>query len=232
MALLRSIYTQELWDAVNGRPAKGKSIRVFNNGVLEHVFGQSHWVMPGIWFLPIVAYGIHRFLASGRPVMVGAAVFVVGWLSFSLVEYILHRWLFHYQFEDTEDGRLKAFLVHGYHHQYPDDRLRLVAPPLMSWPVGVVLFALCALLLPAPLAWIAFAGVCCGYLAYDWLHYYSHHGRPKRGVGKWLAQYHMLHHHDGFEGRYGISSPLWDLVFGTYAPLNKRMPVRKHQPVA
>jgi sterol desaturase/sphingolipid hydroxylase (fatty acid hydroxylase superfamily) len=42
----------------------------------------------------------------------------------------------------------------------------------------------------------------------------------------------MLHHHDGYAGRFGISSPLWDLLFGTYAGLDKRRPIRKARPAA
>jgi len=111
--------------------------------------------------------------------------------------------------------------VHGYHHIYPNDKMRLVAPPLMSWPVGAVLALITHWALGPGLWMPAYAGVTIGYLAYDYTHYYSHHFRPRGGPGKWLRSYHMLHHHDDRSSRFGVSSPLWDLVFNTYAPVRR-----------
>ena len=120
---------------------------------------------------------------------------------------------------ETPPERLRAFLLHGYHHEFPDDPMRLVAPPLMSWPIGVAI-ALILYALIGPPSWLPmFAGMSAGYLAYDWIHYYTHHFHPRRGIGKWLRSYHMLHHFQDRESRFGVSSPLWDLVFGTYKPV-------------
>jgi sterol desaturase/sphingolipid hydroxylase (fatty acid hydroxylase superfamily) len=141
-------------------------------------------------------------------------------LVWSLVEYVLHRFIFHMDAR-TRKQRLRAFLMHGYHHEYPNDKLRLVAPPLMSWPIGLVLAAMSRWLLGSD-NWLPFyAGIAIGYLAYDYVHYYSHHFRPKRGLGKWLRAYHMLHHYESRESRFGVSSPLWDFVFGTYQPVRR-----------
>jgi sterol desaturase/sphingolipid hydroxylase (fatty acid hydroxylase superfamily) len=111
--------------------------------------------------------------------------------------------------------------VHGYHHVFPDDKNRLVAPPLMSWPLAGIFAVATHGMLPAN-GWLsAYAGLTVGYLAYDYIHYYTHHFRPKRGPGRWLRAYHMLHHFDDRRSRFGVSSPLWDVVFRTYQPVRR-----------
>jgi sterol desaturase/sphingolipid hydroxylase (fatty acid hydroxylase superfamily) len=89
----------------------------------------------------------------------------------------------------------------------------------MSWTVGPALFGVEWLICGYDVVWPVFAGTALGYLAYDYIHFYTHHARPRHAVGRWLRRYHLLHHHDQEEARFGVSSPLWDLVFGTYRPL-------------
>jgi sterol desaturase/sphingolipid hydroxylase (fatty acid hydroxylase superfamily) len=54
-----------------------------------------------------------------------------------------------------------------------------------------------------------------GYIAYDWVHYYTHHFHPRGGIGKWMRVYHLRHHYQDPDAHYGVSSPLWDVVFST-----------------
>jgi sterol desaturase/sphingolipid hydroxylase (fatty acid hydroxylase superfamily) len=60
-----------------------------------------------------------------------------------------------------------------------------------------------------------FAGFIFGYILYDEIHYATHHAPMKGPVGRFLKQYHVLHHYQNPAKRYGVSSPLWDYVFGT-----------------
>lgn len=224
------IYTQQCLDAAYGteapqRTGRGRpvSIRVFRSRVIEEVFAKAHPITPIVWFGPLIAYAVYR-TAQGGPIAWarGIGLFTAGWLVWTLLEYLLHRYLFHLPAE-TREQKLRAFLIHGYHHQFPSDPMRLVAPPLMSWPIAVVVGGSYHLALGPGDSWLAlFAGTCVGYLAYDWIHYYTHHFHPKWPLGKWLRKYHMLHHFDDDATRYGISSPLWDLVFGTYRSLDAR----------
>lgn len=196
------------------RPSPIDSIRVLANPIAEALIGRAHPVTPILWFGPVIVFGWYHALAAGRNLISTAALFLSGWLAWTLIEYLLHRVLFHMRAR-TPAGRLRVFLLHGYHHTYPNDRMRLVAPPLMSWPPAIVV-ALCYYA-AFPTAWAPiFAGTAAGYVAYDWVHYYTHHFRPRRGVGRWLRRYHMLHHYDDSAAYFGVSSPLWDLVFGTY----------------
>jgi sterol desaturase/sphingolipid hydroxylase (fatty acid hydroxylase superfamily) len=196
-------------------PSRATSIRVFRNDVVERVFGRAHWVTPILWFGPVIAYGLLRARADGHGAPAIAGLFAAGWLAWTLIEYVLHRFLFHWRGRGRA-AELRAFLIHGYHHEYPNDRMRLVAPPLMSWgPAALIALAWWALLGERHWAPV-FAGTAAGYVAYDWIHYYTHHARPRWALGKWLRRYHMLHHHRDDDAYYGVSSPLWDLVFGTW----------------
>jgi dihydroceramide fatty acyl 2-hydroxylase len=239
MALIR--YTQDCLDAAQGKwPATGDgyydaprepsaarrrdrpvSIRVFENGFIETIFAKAHPITPILWFGPCIGYGLYLGVTR-RGVLGAGGLFLFGWLLWTLLEYLLHRYVFHMA-ASTPEKRFRQFMAHGYHHEFPNDKYRLVAPPLMSWPLAVVVGGLFRLAF-GPETWLmVFAGTCTGYIAYDWIHYYTHHFRPRNPVGKWLKSYHLLHHFDENHGRkrYGVSSPLWDFVFGTYLPLRK-----------
>ncbi len=113
-------------------------------------------------------------------------------------------------------GKTLHFLVHGVHHDYPQDASRLVMPPILSVPLALFFYGL-FLMIFGRLAPAAFAGLLFGYLCYDMIHYATHHFSMKRGVWLWLKQYHMRHHYKDDHAGYGVSSPLWDYVFRTRA---------------
>jgi sterol desaturase/sphingolipid hydroxylase (fatty acid hydroxylase superfamily) len=212
--------TDEVRDAAHryargeGDPEKRVFIRVFKNGFAEKVLGRAAWWTPIVWFGPLIAYGIHRGVVAHGAAR-AAAAFLGGWLIWTLTEYLLHRFFFHMKGEGPQ-GEIRAFMVHGYHHEYPNDRLRLVAPPIMSWGPAVIFAAAYYFLVGGSWSWTLLAGTASGYVAYDWIHYYTHHARPTWPLGKWLRKYHMVHHHSTENVKFGVSSPLWDLVFGTW----------------
>jgi sterol desaturase/sphingolipid hydroxylase (fatty acid hydroxylase superfamily) len=224
MPLLR--FTQEAIDASQGRwPAhdpsqkrkdRPKSIRVIDNWFFENVLGKAHPITPIVWFGPLITYGIYRAVVDPKvSALGGVGLFLAGWLLWTLTEYLLHRFVFHMG-ATTDQEKMRAFLTHGYHHEFPDDGMRLVAPPLMSWGPAVVICTIAYFVLGRHYWATTMAGTAVGYVGYDWIHYYTHHGRPKRGLGKWLRRYHMLHHFADGSSRYGVSTPIWDLVFGTF----------------
>jgi sterol desaturase/sphingolipid hydroxylase (fatty acid hydroxylase superfamily) len=191
---------------------------VFRNPFIENVLATSHPALPGVWFGGFVAYGLFVAGTGTSGPAVGILLFGSGALAFSLLEYLLHRFPFHLDPGETRAGKVTVYLMHGYHHQFPNDKWRLVAPPLLSWPIAVCVATTQWLLFGTEWMWILFGGTCVGYLAYDWIHYYTHHFRsPKTWVGKKLRRAHAVHHYKLFHLNMGISSPLWDLVFGTFA---------------
>jgi sterol desaturase/sphingolipid hydroxylase (fatty acid hydroxylase superfamily) len=215
------IEARDSWPGIEDGPAKPNrskrtGIKVFQNTFVERFLARSHWVLPGVWFFPIAAFCIYQG-AAVRQLSALSLVggFLGGLLAWTLLEYTLHRWVFHLSLGTGAFRRNILFMAHGYHHEFPDDPGRLVAPPLMSWPIAAVLAALYLTVL-GPFAEVAFAGTLVGYIAYDWVHYYTHHARPTSRLGQYIRRYHILHHHRDHDAKYGISSPLWDVIIGTY----------------
>jgi len=219
-----AVYTQECLEAAQGtiRPladgSRPKGLRVFQSRWLE-LLGLAHPVTPLLWWGPVVLYGAYVSLAHDG-VVASVGWIVVGFLCWTLFEYLLHRFVFHMPAHDAA-GRFRRFMIHGYHHAFPNDRLRLLAPPLMSWTVGPAIYGIERLVFGPRVVWPVFAGTALGYLAYDYIHYYTHHVKPANPIGRWLRSYHLHHHHDKEEARFGVSTPLWDLVFGTYRSLRR-----------
>jgi sterol desaturase/sphingolipid hydroxylase (fatty acid hydroxylase superfamily) len=135
-------------------------------------------------------------------------------LLWTFAEYWIHRAIFHYE-PKSQWGQRLHFLIHGVHHAYPRDSTRLVMPPVVSIPLAILFYALFDWLFgsyqPA-----VFAGFVLGYVLYDSIHYATHH-LPMRGrIGRFLKAHHMRHHYVDDGKAFGISTPLWDWVFGTY----------------
>lgn len=138
---------------------------------------------------------------------------VAGLLLWTLTEYVIHRWAFHYH-PTSAIGKKIHFLVHGVHHDYPRDATRLVMPLLVSIPLATAFYFLFKIVfLQFHLA--VFAGFMAGYIAYDSIHYATHHMKMEGSVGKFLKRYHLKHHYNDEHTAYGVSSPVWDYVFGT-----------------
>lgn len=210
------------WHGIEDRPPKAyrkrsRGFQVLKNDFLEKYFATSPWYMPGVWFIPVVTAGLWDALGR-RDLPLGPVLglYTAGILGWTLVEYVLHRWLFHLPVMKQPLLKEIQYVLHGYHHEFPDDPGRLVAPPVLSWPIAAVLVALYALTM-GPWWTTVFAGTVTGYLAYDWMHYYSHHGRPFTRAGRFMRRYHAEHHFKIANSQYGLSSPLWDVVFGTFS---------------
>jgi 4-hydroxysphinganine ceramide fatty acyl 2-hydroxylase len=151
----------------------------------------------------------------------GISLFVLGVFVWTLTEYLLHRFVFHYQ-PTSEFGKRIHFMTHGVHHDYPSDSKRLVMVPSVSIPLAALFYGL-FLLISGPFYVLPFfAGFIFGYICYDEIHYATHHAPLKGGVGLWLKHHHVLHHYRNPDRGYGVSSPLWDYVFGTMEETEER----------
>ncbi len=201
--------------------AKPETTRMFENEVLEK-FSRIHPATPFVAWLPVVAWMFYRSGVSRADLSIAAMVglFFGGLLAWTLAEYFLHRYVFHWV-NDTPRGKRIHFLLHGVHHDFPNDKDRLVMPLLTSVPFAIIFYSLFVFLMGTRLAEPFFAGFVIGYLGYDGTHYAVHHFKPRTRLGKWVRRHHMLHHHNDHEGGFGVSTPLWDLVFRTM-PKTKR----------
>ena len=135
-------------------------------------------------------------------------------MIWTLTEYWLHRLVFHWEPDHPIGSRLH-FVIHGVHHDHPNDRLRLVMPPAVSIPLAALFLFLYTLIFGTPAAYPIFSGFIVGYLFYDYTHYHVHHHTPKTQIGRRIREQHMRHHFQDHRYGYGVSSPLWDVVFRT-----------------
>ncbi len=191
-----------------------QSIRLFENDLLESLT-HVHPVVPLVLWSPIAAYLLWQGifvdqLASGGLFVVAISALV----AWTLTEYSLHRFAFHFPAR-SKAGQWFVFLFHGNHHHDPKDKTRLVMPPGGSVPILAGLYYLFSLMIPEPWLHPFTAFFIIGYLIYDYIHYATHHFPMKNKVAKFLKLYHLKHHYSGEKGRFGVSSPLWDLIFST-----------------
>jgi 4-hydroxysphinganine ceramide fatty acyl 2-hydroxylase len=192
---------------------KNESVRMFESDFMEF-FSHVHPATPHVIYLPLMSYALYVAAAHrGQPLGLVALLFLGGLVIWTFVEYTMHRWVFHYEPKSGWGKRLH-FMLHGVHHDYPNDATRLVMPPAVSLPLAVVFYALFVLLF-GRFAPAVFAGLLAGYLFYDTIHYATHHFSMRRGVWQWLKKYHLRHHYQDDEIGFGVSSPLWDYVFRT-----------------
>jgi 4-hydroxysphinganine ceramide fatty acyl 2-hydroxylase len=192
---------------------KNESVPMFESRFMEF-FSHVHPATPVILYVPAIAYMLYRALThGGMSILTVIALFLIGVLMWTLLEYVVHRYVFHYE-PKSRAGKALHFIIHGVHHDYPNDASRLVLPPVISVPLAVLFYFLFAFTFRrfAPAVW---AGLVAGYVCYDMIHYATHHFPMRSRIGLWLKQYHLRHHYKDDEAGFGVSSPLWDYIFGT-----------------
>jgi sterol desaturase/sphingolipid hydroxylase (fatty acid hydroxylase superfamily) len=197
---------------------KGQA-KIFRNKYLE-VLTKTHplviWgiYLPVIIYLPYYSYKQLNF--SGFAI---AAIFFAGIFFWSLFEYFAHRYIFHWVSDNPRANRF-AYIMHGNHHEFPRDRQRLFMPAVPSILSSSVIFGIMYLLMREN-AFIFFPGFILGYLLYASMHYAIHAWKPPFKWLKPLWRQHHLHHYKNEEKGFGVSSSIWDKVFGTEFDLKK-----------
>lgn len=190
---------------------KDETIPLFKNPVLEY-FSHIHPATPVVVYGPVTLVMLW-FAFQSAGIVATIAVFAGGVLTWTLTEYSIHRFAFHIH-PTSQVGKRLHFLVHGIHHDYPRDSTRLVMPLLVSVPLAFLFFFLFKAV-AAPHHFALFAGFTFGYVTYDTVHYATHHFSMKNRVARFLKEYHMKHHYVDDATAYGVSTPLWDYIFGT-----------------
>jgi dihydroceramide fatty acyl 2-hydroxylase len=190
------------------------SPRLFDSDLLDK-FSRVHHLTPVIVYVPVLlALLIYSLAQLSAGVVIAAVLF--GYVGWTLTEYFGHRYLFHTVFNLPFGlGPRFQFLIHGVHHIYPSDPLRLVMPPLLSAPIILIALGAARLLFGPTYCWPVLAGFIAGYVLYDCVHYWTHHGQPKSEFGRLVKRLHMLHHFRDAEKGFGVHAFWWDYVFGT-----------------
>lgn len=184
-------------------------VALFRSTALD-AFTHSHPLMPYVFVLPFALFCAFRAGDLKEAVL----FFALGWLSWSLLEYTMHRFLFHANVH-RESLRIATFLAHGHHHMWPEDPRRITATPLQIASVVLLLGGVFHLVLDRAHASAALSGAMIGYVAYEAVHWMCHHVEPKARVLRALKQHHLRHHHLAPHSRFGIGTPLWDWLFRT-----------------
>jgi sterol desaturase/sphingolipid hydroxylase (fatty acid hydroxylase superfamily) len=191
---------------------RDESVRLFKNPFLEY-FSHIHPATPLVVYIPVVIlseYFGFKFISN---TLYGIIFTFFGIFLWTLLEYLIHRFAFHY-LPKSERGKKIHFLVHGVHHDYPRDSTRLVMPLPVSIPLALIFFFIFKAVFGIYYLNI-FSGLVIGYMAYDSIHYATHHFKMQSGISKFLKEYHLKHHYAGEDTAYGVSNPLWDYVFRT-----------------
>lgn len=193
---------------------KDETARMFKSDFME-AFSRVHWTTPLWLFVPVVTYFLYKSIVD-YPLNYLEIIgfFFVGLLYWTLKEYLLHRFLFHYE-PKSEWAKRIHWTFHGVHHDYPNDTKRLVMVPIVSIPLASLSYLYMYLILGTHLAAPFFAGFIVGYIFYDITHYAIHHFGFKNKFWLAIKQHHMRHHYKDPELGFGVSSPIWDYAFRT-----------------
>ena len=146
-----------------------------------------------------------------------------GMFSWTLLEYVLHRFVFHERVLGARASR-----DHLKHHAKVDWFVPATTKAAAAVAV-IILISVIGAMFSAVAAFGAFAsGLISGWLAYEWLHRRIHVAAPFGPYGRWARRHHLAHHFGHANQNHGVSSPIWDLVFGTYAPVEAVKVPRLH----
>jgi 4-hydroxysphinganine ceramide fatty acyl 2-hydroxylase len=201
------------------KPNHKGTAQLFQNPVLERLT-RTHIAVPISIFI-IIAIGLltYGFIHGFINVLSAIGLFLLGWFMFTFLEYMAHRYLFHMD-TDTEIKKNIQYTFHGNHHDYPKDKDRLAMPPIMSLFIASLFFFIFKLIFGTFVFGIV-SGLLFGYAIYLFVHYAVHAYAPPKNFLKTLWIHHSIHHYKNDDKAFGVSSPLWDWVFGTMPERHK-----------
>jgi dihydroceramide fatty acyl 2-hydroxylase len=139
-----------------------------------------------------------------------------GLLSWGLFEYVMHRFIFHYEAQ-SRFGREFLYHAHISHHEDPRGQNKISSSLIIGIPIGAAywLIAWACSGSWAAASW-AFIGLASGFFGYKWVHFQCHHRRSRWRPLMYLRHYHLLHHYKTPGIRFGVTSPIFDFICGTF----------------
>jgi sterol desaturase/sphingolipid hydroxylase (fatty acid hydroxylase superfamily) len=195
------------------KPQNRGTKQLFSNPILEKL-SRTHISVPLIIFfsysLGLLYWNIKNTDLSAITTM---SLFLVGLISFTWVEYMVHRHIFHLKTYTQLRAKLQ-YTMHGVHHEFPKDKDRLAMPPLVSITLSTILLLLFKVVM-GDFVFAFLPGFLVGYASYLSVHYMVHAYAPPKNFFKALWVNHSVHHYKDGEVVFGVSSPLWDYVYGT-----------------
>lgn len=195
------------------KPQSRGTKQLFKNPILEKLT-RTHIAVPLVIFF-FYSAGLLYWSATHTSLSIVATVgmFFLGFFAFTWVEYITHRYIFHMSTETEKRARMQ-YTMHGVHHEFPKDKDRLAMPPILSITISTTLLFIFRLIL-GDLVFSFLPGFLVGYALYLSIHYMVHAYQPPKNFLKILWINHSMHHYKEGAEVFGVSSPLWDYVYGT-----------------
>ncbi len=191
---------------------KGQA-QIFRNEYIEY-FTKTHPLVIWGLYLPIIIflpYYSAQIIGFGELAI--TLLFLGGIFFWTFFEYIMHRFVFHWASDSPRIQRI-SYILHGNHHEFPRDKQRLFMPPVPSLILASVIFLLMYTAM-GDYVFAFFPGFMLGYLVYGSMHYAIHAWNPPYKWMKPIWRNHHLHHYKSEEKGFGVSSHIWDKVFGT-----------------
>jgi sterol desaturase/sphingolipid hydroxylase (fatty acid hydroxylase superfamily) len=195
------------------KPKNKGSKQLFENPILERL-SRTHISVPvSMYLVTAAAFGWYAFTYTDMSNAWILTLFGLGLFTFTFVEYWVHRSVYH--IEPTTPARAKfQYTMHGVHHEYPKDKTRLALPPILAVLIAALLFGIFFVLM-GEASYAFFPGFLVGYAGYLTIHFLVHAYNPPGNLFRYLWINHAIHHYKDGDTMLGVSSPLWDHVFGT-----------------
>lgn len=154
----------------------------------------------------------YKGLHYNMPAIVYFRLTVIGLLTWSFIEYLIQ--FISNKLLPTKIGQFFFWQLQGDHYSTPENRRLLFYPIPVTIILSGIIFFILKTFTPREYLY-TFSGilVLC-YLAMEHLHNIYHREKTDFPLVSWMQQFH-LEHHNHPTSRYGISSPLWDLLFNT-----------------
>ena len=186
---------------------------LFKNPFLESLT-RTHFAFPVIlYYVMSISILIYTFINHKLEIISFFYLFPLGFITFTFVEYSIHRWVFHFTPHSEKQKEVK-YKIHGVHHQFPKDKDRLVMPPVLSVLIALLFYGLFSWLMGLKILFF-FPGFLAGYSTYLIIHYAVHRFHPPNNIFKVLWTHHALHHYKSEDAAFAVSFPFWDYLFKT-----------------
>ena len=154
------------------------------------------------------------YLASISGFMDIILLFLSVFTGFGFLEYCLHRFAFHL---NTKNQRLRGLVykIHGVHHKFPSNPQYYKTSVYLKIVV-ILMINLAGYAVGGGAGLVFCSGFGAGYAFYLGIHFMVHHFDAPTRMFRFYWLYHEIHHHINQKKAYGVSNPVWDLVFNTY----------------
>ncbi|RFD19385.1 fatty acid hydroxylase [Komagataeibacter melaceti] len=188
-------------------------VRLFQNAFLERLTQVSFQTFISVWsvVLAVVLIVDARHSHSAGSFILDTGIGLAIWF---VMEYLLHRFLFHLRLR-SDMGQKLIFLIHGNHHLQPNHPLRNLMPLSVSVPLGAAVWGIGVLTGGMATGGSIAGGFILGYVGYDIVHYACHQFPMKLSVLRAIKKHHIQHHCVEPEANFAITAIFLDRVFGT-----------------